>query len=149
MEDNMPKKVRTGRLDSQMVAKREKWVLEQFKKHANWTKDDLNTALIAQKDLGSMPMRPVRVYEIKRAAAAGASTVPPVQAGKRPSKRVAAGQATDGHSAAPTSAARAGRPLTQGQEQVAVQAATKLLQQAGLEDIQISYQPPRRTVTVG
>jgi hypothetical protein len=150
--EEMPKKVRTGRLDAQTVQKREKWVLDWFKKQfakkVDPTKDDLNQALMQQKDLGAMPMRPVRVYEIKRAAKAGAAEVPPVTAGKRPSKRAASAQG-GGPAVAPSTAARVGRAPTEGQERQAVEAATKLLHSAGLEEVQISYRPSRRVVTAG
>ncbi len=144
------KKRHNGRLDKEMVQKREKWVFNYFKKHPNATKDDLQAALITQGDLGGMPMRPVRVYEIRKAVKAGTETVPPVIAGKRKSTKkvpvIIQAPAIDG--APPTSAQRIGRNLTQGQEQAAVERAKKLLLDAGLEEISITYRPPRRTVTV-
>jgi len=151
----MATKKHNGRLDKDTVDKREQWVFNFYKKfhdrkHPLPTKEDLQASLIAQKDLGGMPMRAVRVYEIRKAVKDGATEVPPVVAGKRPSKRkgvVQHAQTPAPVSHTPTSAQRVGRNPTQGQEQAVVERAKKLLLDAGLEEITISYRPPMRTVT--
>lgn len=136
---------KNGRLDAAKVAEREKWVLEFFKKHPKATKDDANAALIAVKHLGGMKMRPVRVYEIARAAKSGASEVPRVEAGKRPSRQQVA-QAAASKDTGPTSAQRIGRGPRKGGGD-AVEIAKQILLDAGYEDISIKARPPARMVT--
>jgi transposase len=146
---SIKKNKRNGRLPNKTVEAREQFVFEFAQKHPNATAREINEALGPKFD--GIPMRNIRIYEIAKAARKGATSVPPVQSGKRPSKREAkklAEQVTTTAQATPPAATgpaqRRGRNPTAGQEALAVEKAVRDLQDAGFADIDISYKVSKR-----